>query len=204
MRTGIYQIRNLVDDKRYIGSAAAKGGFANRWGAHRCKLRQHNHHNRYLQNAWNKYGEDAFTFEILLYCDSDDCITFEQMAIDCYEPEYNICRIAGSPFGRKHSDETRAKLRSMRLGKGLSEATKLKLSQAHRGKRASDATKLKMSMSQKGKHDGLNAAILDAQKVMKIKDLLRKDVSQKDIAKRFGVDPTTISSIKTGKTWRKI
>jgi len=31
MKTGVYQIRNLVNGKRYIGSAAGKGGFQARW-----------------------------------------------------------------------------------------------------------------------------------------------------------------------------
>lgn len=34
MNTGIYQIRNLINSKLYIGSAAGRGGLQERWLSH--------------------------------------------------------------------------------------------------------------------------------------------------------------------------
>jgi hypothetical protein len=56
MNTGVYQIINLTNGKRYIGSAANKRGFDQRWSIHRTLLFQGKHHSSKLQNAWNKYG----------------------------------------------------------------------------------------------------------------------------------------------------
>ena len=51
LNTGIYEIRNIANDKRYIGSAMS---FDTRFRAHLNDLRKDKHPNRYLQFAWNK------------------------------------------------------------------------------------------------------------------------------------------------------
>lgn len=60
---GVYKITNTVDGKVYIGSTAV--GMKARWSNHLSSLRKGTHYNRRLQNAWSKYGENAFTFEIV-------------------------------------------------------------------------------------------------------------------------------------------
>ncbi len=116
MKNGIYRIRNLVNDKCYIGSAADVRGFPHRWGNHRHQLRQQQHHSIKLQAVWNKYGEDAFTFEILLYCDPMNCLMYEQLILDIDQPAYNICRIAGSPLGYQHTTEAKRKIGNAHRG----------------------------------------------------------------------------------------
>jgi len=59
---GIYQIRNIENGKKYVGSSK---DLEMRWEKHRQKLNADNHYNPYLQNAWNKYGQENFNFEIL-------------------------------------------------------------------------------------------------------------------------------------------
>jgi hypothetical protein len=54
MKTGIYQILNKANQKRYIGSASGKAGFNGRWGLHKTMLNQSQHHSTHLQRAWNK------------------------------------------------------------------------------------------------------------------------------------------------------
>lgn len=61
--SGIYKITNKIDGRSYIGRAINIG---RRWNAHRGDLNKNIHRNRHLQNAWNKYGSQNFTFEILL------------------------------------------------------------------------------------------------------------------------------------------
>jgi len=62
---GIYQIRNMVDDRVYVGSS---WNIPDRWKAHRLLLTRGNHHSRRLQKAWDKHGADVFVFEILEFC----------------------------------------------------------------------------------------------------------------------------------------
>lgn len=60
--SGIYVIKNTLNDKLYVGAAKSIG---TRWANHRKDLNQGKHHSEYLQRAWNKYGKDAFVFEVL-------------------------------------------------------------------------------------------------------------------------------------------
>ena len=63
--SGIYKITNNVNGKFYIGSSQ---NISRRWYDHKRELRIQKHHNKYLQRAWNKYGEENFSFEIsMLY-----------------------------------------------------------------------------------------------------------------------------------------
>ena len=62
MTQGVYQIRCTSTSKGYVGSALH---IEKRWAVHRHHLRKGSHTNTHLQRAWNKYGEENFTFEIL-------------------------------------------------------------------------------------------------------------------------------------------
>jgi group I intron endonuclease len=58
----VYRIKNVVSGSFYIGSS---GNLYERWRVHKNKLRRRSHPNPKLQAAWDKYGEDAFKFELL-------------------------------------------------------------------------------------------------------------------------------------------
>jgi group I intron endonuclease len=110
MTSGVYVITNSINGKQYVGSASDIG---NRFCAHLRQLRNGNHHNQKLLRAWRKYGNDAFIFEKLLICGIDKLTFYEQRAIDVLNPEYNICRIAGSVIGikrRPFSDQHKERL----------------------------------------------------------------------------------------------
>jgi len=109
-KNGIYRIKNKSNNKLYIGSTSNKLGFKERWKMHRRDLRGNKHCNDYLQKSWNKYGEDQFEFEILEICEKHECVDKEQNYINDLNPEYNICKVAGSSLGRKHSAETKIKI----------------------------------------------------------------------------------------------
>lgn len=57
----IYKIRNVVNNKFYVGSTTDT---RERFRTHRSRLRKGVHHCRHLQASWNKYGEDCFKFEV--------------------------------------------------------------------------------------------------------------------------------------------
>jgi group I intron endonuclease len=115
-QTGIYAIINRDTGKAYIGSAGRS--FKLRWVEHKRSLRKGKHHSILLQRAWDKYTEFRFEFRILEVVPKEECIDvkylldIEQMYLDTYQPEYNICKVAGNAMkGRKHSEETKAYLK---------------------------------------------------------------------------------------------
>ena len=118
---GIYCIKNTVNGKRYIGSTK---NLYIRYKHHMSDLRNGTHINKYLQNSFNKYGESAFIFEIICDCDEEDTLIYEQFFIDTLNPEYNICRIAGTTRSVEFSSEHRYKLSIARLGKANSQGKK--------------------------------------------------------------------------------
>ena len=76
----IYIIWNKVNNKFYIGSAV---NYKKRWRNHITTLNNGTHRNKYLQNAWNKYGEKCFNFEVLEFlCNRDVLLEREQRYID--------------------------------------------------------------------------------------------------------------------------
>ena len=62
MKNVIYKIRNITNNKFYVGST---NDSRERFRNHRKMLRGNRHHCKHLQASWNKYGEDFFKFEIL-------------------------------------------------------------------------------------------------------------------------------------------
>ena len=92
---GIYTITNLVDGKYYIGSSIT---IEERLKKHKRTLLNNKHHCKYLQRAWNKYGEDKFKFDIVLnlnHCTEKIIRAVEQEILDKeFNSTYNSCKIA--------------------------------------------------------------------------------------------------------------
>jgi group I intron endonuclease len=112
LKIGVYQIRNLISGKRYIGSTSVS--FQRRWGQHLSLLEKSIHYCKYLQHSWNKHGAESFAFEILEVVDDPELvIAREQAWIDTYIETgelYNTSPTAGSTRGRRFSDESKAKI----------------------------------------------------------------------------------------------
>ena len=65
---GIYCIENLINNKKYIGLSR---DIKRRWLEHRSELCRGVHINAYLQKAWEKYGEESFSFYIIELCSEE-------------------------------------------------------------------------------------------------------------------------------------
>lgn len=145
-RCGVYAIRSA--DKMYIGSSV---DISTRFIRHRYHLRKGDHVNQYLQNAWNKYGEEAFEFVVLEECPVDQLLDREQHYLDCSSEKYNILSTAGSQIGYKHTPEAIAKISATHKGKVVSEETRKKIGDANRGRKRSAEARERMSVSHRGR-----------------------------------------------------
>lgn len=146
--TGIYQIVNLINGKRYVGSALK---LYSRKHGHFSILKTNKHHCRHLQHAYIKHGENNFKFEVILYCDKENLIFYEQRAIDTYKKInllYNVCLIAGSNLGLKHTKRSKSNMSKAHKGKKLTQEHKNKIGAA--SKMMSKETKIKISEAHKG------------------------------------------------------
>ena len=82
-KVGVYQIRNTVNGRIYVGSSL---DIAARWREHKYDLRMNKHRNHHLQNAYNKYGKEAFVYEVLEILESKESqFEREQYWIDLKE-----------------------------------------------------------------------------------------------------------------------
>lgn len=157
---GIYKIMNNANAKLYIGSAL---NMRKRAKLHFYSLDRGNHHNDYLQKAYNKYGRYAFEYSVIEIVRCPKLlIEREQYWLDTtmsYEPGngYNICKIAGSTLGFKHSRESKLLMSQFGKQRTYSDETRAKISASHKGennymygKKHSDATKKLMSEAHKG------------------------------------------------------
>ena len=223
MKFGVYRIRHLDSNRCYIGSSAT--GLASRWSQHRSALKKQTHDSPYVQNAWNKYGAHAFVFEVLLYCDPENCLMYEQIALDHYQPVYNIRKVAASNMGiipsqqtrdrisqtlkttyardghplcgRPASQESIERLRQANLGKSQTIDHKTNISIALTGRTFSEIHKSRLADSKRGPRNP--AVKLTNQDVSVIRYMIFNGHKQKNIARRFGICQQTVSDIKLEK-----
>lgn len=181
MESGIYQIINTVDGKRYIGRS---NHLDKRWKLHSWMLRTNRHFNPHLQRAYN-LDPNAFKFEVLEYCDVKDLNVKEVFYIAKYKAMdmaygYNLCEGGKSSTGRVCTDETKAKIAAKAKGRKVSQdviekrtktlrdriANDPEFAKYHyeyctrgtkgkpswnKGRKLSKETRLKLSLAQKGK-----------------------------------------------------
>lgn len=117
LKHGIYRIYCKGNNKSYIGSASStksktktRNGFIGRYKHHVRFLKENKHRNSYLQNAYNFYGLESFTFEILLFCKPEECDLYEIPYMDKYESMiyqngFNIIRQPLSNYNGNFSEE---------------------------------------------------------------------------------------------------
>lgn len=92
LETGVYCIKNKLNDKTYIGSTMS--GFNKRFQEHIHYLRNNNHHSKYLQRAFNKYGESNFVLKILHRTPPEYCRKLEQLYLKRNMYDYNASQCA--------------------------------------------------------------------------------------------------------------
>jgi len=188
---GVYEIRNTVNNKVYVGSSV---NLARRLYAHRRHLENNSHASAHLQAAWDKYGGDAFRFTRLLECSKDDVLFYEQLIMDGYKANqrefgYNKRVVSESCAGMRLSDQHKAKIAAsvprgsdhQYFGKRLSDKAYLKAAEQKRGKPMPDSQRAKISLALKGKpkHAGFGKLLSAARTGVKFSAEARKNMGAK-------------------------
>jgi group I intron endonuclease len=151
---GIYAIRNLINGKCYVGSAVR---IARRWEVHRSGLKTGKHRCKPLQRAYDKYGKEAFSYEILEVVDVlTDLIPREQYWLDrleshCDKGGYNVCPVAESRLGMKMPQSAKDAIGAKSRGRSPSSETRAKIGAAHKGKTISADQRAAYSALMKGR-----------------------------------------------------
>jgi group I intron endonuclease len=193
MNTGIYTITNLVNSKIYVGSVTTS--FNKRKNVHFHLLKSNKHFNPYLQNAYNKYGEDSFLFEILDTYDKTLCLSMESYWINILNTKdknfgYNIIDPIKNRLGLKHSSKSKIKMSNSRkdyiLKNGsylVTDETKDKISKSKLGKKLSLELREKMSISRKGTNIGESNPFYGKKHTEKTKNKIKDAIKDKLINK---------------------
>jgi len=205
---GVYAIWSVINNTFYIGSSL---NIKNRIYNHYYSLNINKHKNKHLQNAWNKYGENCFTWLILEFTSKDNLIEREQYWIDNFNKYlriYNIQLIADSPIGRKMSEEQKEKLRIFRSGKKHTEESKKKMSVMRSGeknvmygKHHTEESKKKISIIQKIKNIGSGNPFYGKKHSEETKEKISK--SNKGRSKLSLEDREKIKNLKSQKVKNK-
>jgi len=112
---GVYEIINLNNNKKYIGSTK---NLYSRYKQHLEGLLKNEHDNPHLQGSFNKYGIDTFIFKIIVFCEKFETRRIEQYLINKnnFDLLYNISKNTTSFWeGCHHSEESKNKIREARL-----------------------------------------------------------------------------------------
>lgn len=153
---GIYQITNTVNGKRYIGKSK---DIRKRWRGHIYNNSLGKSVNAHFQAAWNKYGEDSFTFQILEIVDDESQLASrEKCLVESNKPEYNVAIVEDSQW--TYDETTCLKLRDIRLNADSS--WNKKIGDSLRGKKKSEEATRKM-------REGLTGRKMTPEQIEKIR-----------------------------------
>lgn len=208
---GIYQIRNLINGRVYIGQTRQR--FEKRYLHHYWKLRKGTHDNPWLQKSFNKYGEDQFVFEVVEIIEDGDFINErEYLLIKSAQQShtcYNIIDGGGGRGGIPMSEETKRRLgelnRVLNTGKKASEETKRKMSNSRRGKHRKPedirkAVETRHNNILSGNQNGTTKLTTD--QVKEIKIMLMKGFPYDVISAKFNISKSNINAIRSNRSWR--
>lgn len=118
MNCGIYQIKNLINNKVYIGSSI---NLINRKYKHFWMLDSGIHDNEFLQKSFNKYGRKNFVFSVIELCNELELIDKENYHISFSKSNesefgYNLAKV--NEFRRNtYNQEVKIKLSKYNLVK---------------------------------------------------------------------------------------
>lgn len=194
----IYAIVNRTNSKKYVGSTVNRN---HRFYYHRRSLRQNRHTSLKLQAAWNKYGEDMFSFTVLeSVIEHSNLIAREQFWIDYYQAAsqgYNMLPNAANWLVyHHHTEEAKQKMSKFHSDKWKTYTMPEYHKDAIRIAASGPMSNERRIRERVGTNNG--NAKLSPQDVIDIKAMLAKDVKVAEIASLFKVSYQCIWKIKMG------
>lgn len=208
MITGIYKIRNIINNKIYIGSAI---DIKKRWRDHKWYLKENKHHNQHLQASYNKYGLENFEFIIELKCELNNLLLEEKRLIEKFKSNNNI-------YGYNINDP-----RQIQLGRKCDDNTKMILSNRMKGNKnpmfgktgekhpkhayvlSNEKRKFLSEWAKNRKGSNSNASKLTEKEVLEIREEYNnKKYTQQKLSEIYGVSQNMISQIINRKYWTHI
>lgn len=162
MARGIYKIININNNKFYVGSAV---DLKRRKTRHFSELRTNKHNNSKLQNAWLKYGEQAFVFVVVEELpDGADLLAAENIwlkehvgkdycyniGVDATAPMLGMSGELSPTWGRNHTDEVKAQIGAASKARVQTEGEKAKRRATMRGKPQPAEVRAKISATLSG------------------------------------------------------
>lgn len=182
IKSGIYKITNTANGKIYIGQSV---DVQRRINDHQRTLAKGTHYSVHILRAYQKYGADAFKYEVIEYCSISDLDSREIYWIKYYDSA-NPSKGYNVSFGGQSTHKYNADYCNRRRGEG----------NPMYGKKQSASRRAYQRQVALGSSD-----ILDENIVRDIKTKLLSAPSISDIAKEYGVSVSTIWCIKECKNW---
>lgn len=153
---GIYKIVNTINNNIYIGSSKDT---KRRKYKHFYELSIGTHRNPVLQASYNKYGKDAFVFQLVEEVPEDVPLwPIEKKYIDLYFDNQNTCfnittNESSGMDGRKHTVESKEKMKQNSAMKGKKRSPEFceHIRKSLTGIKRSPATRLAIGNASKGR-----------------------------------------------------
>ena len=189
MTSGIYQIRNLVNDKVYVGQTK---NFVYRRSRHFRSLQDGIHYNKYLQRSFNKHGLNNFSFEVLERCAEGLLNERERYWIEEKQSEYS-----DKGYNSVYAVNLFEKYdKNRRVNKTKRKHNKIIYTDEVRKKFQASIARYWENEDNRIKHS-LASSNIDYETIVRIKTLLKKDleIASDDIAKRYGVSVNSVNHI---------
>jgi len=134
--SGIYLLSNLIDGKKYVGSAidlSKRLSFYFSESKMNCALQQGK---SYICSAILSHKLENFSLTIIEYCKVSELLAREKYYINLLKSEYNIIQDPTIPpmLGRSHLEESKQKISNSKKGRKLTSENIAKISAALKGK----------------------------------------------------------------------
>lgn len=219
MNYSIYVIKNLINQKVYIGRTYKN--VHHRFREHLTSIHRSVAGCRHLVNAIKTYGKHNFYVEFLCCTENEetsfDLEKFFIKQFDSIKNGYNLLD-GGRQF--RHSDETISRISESMMGKNAgtnnpfygkkhTDETRSKISAINTGrvgcmtnKHHTDETRRKISEGNSGTNNGNTPLTEDD--VRNIKQFLADGGKQVEMVRKYSVSKTLISNIANGKTWASV
>ena len=182
-KSGIYIIKCLITGKCYIGSSI---NLRRRYREYHSDYKNRKCHNKYLQNSFDKYKLNNFSFDVLEFCEASELIDKEKYYIYTNKPDYNLDYEIVSNRDSLKSIEYSSKRRKIleQTKKDRGEIALLRKTPFH------------------GEYAGNSK--LEKKDVLEIIKLINDNKDDFFISKIYNISRESISRIRQGKNWKHL